>query len=48
MCFFSDDAIVGINNIQFELIGSKYVDLISSNDCKPYITLDQMTCPEIG
>jgi len=42
ICFFSDDAIVGINNIQFELIGSKYVDLISTNDCKPSITLEQI------
>ncbi len=32
ICFFSDDAIVGINNIQFELIGSKYVDLISTKE----------------
>tara|TARA_R110000868_G_scaffold386854_1_gene655285 strand:- start:91 stop:624 length:534 start_codon:yes stop_codon:yes gene_type:complete len=42
ICFFSDDAIVGINNIQFELIGSKYVDLISTNDCKSYINLAQI------
>lgn len=42
ICFFSDDAIIGINNIQFELIGSKYVDLISTNDCKPYISLEQI------
>ena len=42
ICFFSDDAIVGINNIQFELIGSKYVDLISTNDCKSYINLEQI------
>lgn len=39
---FSDDAIVGINNIEFELIGSKYVDLISTNDCKSYINLEQI------
>lgn len=42
ICFFSDDAIVGINNIEFELIGSKYVDLISTNDCKSYINLEQI------
>jgi hypothetical protein len=42
ICFFSDDAIVGINNIQFELTGSKYVDLISTNDCKSYINLEQI------
>jgi hypothetical protein len=42
ICFFSDDAIVGINNIQFELTGSKYVDLISTNDCKSHINLEQI------
>jgi hypothetical protein len=42
ICFFSDDAIVGISNIEFELTGSKYVDLISTNDCKSSITLEQI------
>jgi hypothetical protein len=42
ICFFSDDAIVGINNIQFELLGSRYVDLISTIDCKSYINLQQI------
>lgn len=34
ICFFSDDAIVGINHIQFELEGSRYVELTSTNDVK--------------
>src|SRR5690554_2444988 len=42
ICFFSDDAIVGINNIQFELVGNEYVDLISTNDCKSYINPEQI------
>lgn len=42
ICFFSDDAIVGIKNIQFELIGNKYINLISTNDFKSYISLGQI------
>jgi hypothetical protein len=44
ICFFSDDAIVGINNIQLEFIGNQYgvVELISTNDCKSYINLEQI------
>lgn len=42
ICFFSDDAIVGINNIQFELVGSRYVELISTNDVKSYVNLEQI------
>ena len=34
ICFFSDDALVGINHIQFELEGSRYVELTSTNEGK--------------
>lgn len=42
ICFFSDDAIVGIKSVQFELSGSKYKDLLSTNACKSYIDLSQI------
>ena len=39
ICFFSDDAIVGIKNIQFELEGSSYAELISTNEGKAHIVV---------
>jgi hypothetical protein len=32
ICFFSDDSIVGINNIQYEFIGINYVVIISTSN----------------
>lgn len=42
ICFFSDDAIIGINKIEYELTGSKYVDLISTNDFESHIFSEQI------
>jgi len=42
VCFFSDDAIVGINNIQYEFIGSQYVEIISTSNSKSQILLEQI------
>jgi hypothetical protein len=35
ICFFSEDAIIGINNIQYEFIGKQYLNIISINDFIP-------------
>lgn len=34
ICFFSDDAFLGLNNVQFELVGNKYIEPFTtlSND----------------
>lgn len=42
ICFFSEDAVVGINNIQFELIGSNFVEGISTCNFKTSINIQQI------
>ena len=38
ICFISDDAIVGIDTIQFELVGTQFVDIILINITKQIIS----------
>jgi hypothetical protein len=42
ICFFSDDAFIGINKIEYELKGGKFVDLISTNDFESHIYFEQI------
>lgn len=37
ICFFSDDAFVGINNVHHEFIGSQYLELIPTSLTNPVI-----------
>lgn len=42
ICFFSDDAIVGIKNVEFEILGKKYFDFTSNRTFKNQISIDNI------